>query len=294
MSKVVEKRKVEIAVLSDIHLGTFGCQAKEVLAYLKSIDPEILILNGDIIDIWQFSKSYWPKAHMSVVREILKMITQNKKIYYLAGNHDEMFRKFLGFKILNFKIVNKVVLNLNGKKAWFFHGDVFDVTIQHSKWLAKIGGKGYDLLILINSAVNWMSEKMGREKISISKRIKNGVKGAVKFINRFEQVAADIAIDNGYDYVVCGHIHQPIIREIENSHGKVTYLNSGDWVENSSSLEFNNGEWKLYRFEEDNLKVKDKKEFKKEEKNSKEIMSELLTEFNSMKMADESEISEVL
>lgn len=289
MGDSVEKRKVDIAVLSDIHLGTYGCQAKEVVAYLKSIDPEILILNGDIIDIWQFSKSYWPASHMSVVREILKMITQNKKIYYLAGNHDEMFRKFLGFKILNFKIANKVVLNLDGKKAWFFHGDVFDVTIQHSKWLAKIGGKGYDLLILINSAVNWMSEKMGREKISISKRIKNGVKGAVKFINRFEQVAADIAIDNGYDYVVCGHIHQPVIREIENNHGKVTYLNSGDWVENSSSLEYNNGEWKLYRFAEDNLKVKDKKEHKKEEKDNKEIMSELLTEFNSMKMAEVAE-----
>lgn len=286
MGDSAEKRKVDIAVLSDIHLGTYGCQAKEVVAYLKSIDPEILILNGDIIDIWQFSKSYWPAAHMSVVREILKMITQNKKIYYLAGNHDEMFRKFLGFKILNFKIANKVVLNLDGKKAWFFHGDVFDVTIQHSKWLAKIGGKGYDLLIIINSAVNWISEKMGKEKISISKRIKNGVKGAVKFINRFEQVAADIAIDNGYDYVVCGHIHQPVIREIENNHGKVTYLNSGDWVENSSSLEYNNGEWKLYRFAEDNLKVKDKKEHKKEEKDTKEIMSELLTEFNSMKMAE--------
>lgn len=286
MSNSVEKRKVDIAVLSDIHLGTYGCQAKEVVAYLKSIDPEILILNGDIIDIWQFSKSYWPASHMAVVREILKMITANKKIYYLAGNHDEMFRKFLGFKILNFKIANKVVLNLDGKKAWFFHGDVFDVTIQHSKWLAKIGGKGYDLLILINSAVNWISEKMGREKISISKRIKAGVKGAVKFINRFEQVAADIAIDNGYDYVVCGHIHQPVIREIENAQGKVLYLNSGDWVESSTSLEYKDGEWKLYRFSEDNIQVKDKKEIKREEKDSKEIMSELLTEFNSMKMAN--------
>jgi UDP-2,3-diacylglucosamine pyrophosphatase LpxH len=241
------KRKLKVAVLSDIHLGTYGCQAKAVNTYLKSIDPEILILNGDIIDIWQFSKSYWPKSHTKVIQRIFKMMASGCKIYYLTGNHDEMLRKFSDFKLGNLELLNKLVLELDGKKAWIFHGDVFDVTMKHSKWLAKLGAIGYDTLIIINAAVNWVSERMGKGKISLSKKVKNSVKQAVKFINDFESTAMDIGISKGYDYVICGHIHQPAIKNYTNEHGSAMYLNSGDWIENLSALEYQDGAWNLYQ-----------------------------------------------
>lgn len=246
-----KKREVELVVLSDIHLGTYGCHAEELLRYLKSIRPKKLILNGDIIDMWQFSKRYWPKSHMQVVKHITGLLAKNTKVVYLTGNHDEMLRKFAGFKLGSFRIDNKVVLKLNGKRAWFFHGDVFDVTMQHSKWLAKLGAIGYDTLIVINAVTNWCLNKLGRDKISLSKRVKDSVKSAVKFINNFEVTAADIAISNQYDYVICGHIHQPEHRKIITEKGEVVYLNSGDWIENLTALEFDGQDWKIYRYSED-------------------------------------------
>lgn len=245
------KRKIKLAVISDVHLGTFGCQAKALNKYLKSIDPEILVLNGDIIDIWQFSKRYWPDSHMKVVQRIFKMLSTDTKVYYLTGNHDEMLRKFTDFKMGKLEILDKLVLNLDGKKAWIFHGDVFDITMKHSKWLAKLGAVGYDTLILINSVVNKISELMGRGKVSLSKKVKNSVKQAVKFIDDFENTAIDIAIENKYDYVVCGHIHQPGIRTLTTDAGTTTYLNSGDWIENLTALEYNDGKWGLYQFAEE-------------------------------------------
>jgi UDP-2,3-diacylglucosamine pyrophosphatase LpxH len=245
------KRDVELVILSDIHLGTYGCHAEDLLRYLKTIRPKKLILNGDIIDMWQFSKRYWPKSHMQVVKHITGLLAKNTKIIYLTGNHDEMLRKFANFRIGSFQIDNKVVLRLNGKRAWIFHGDVFDVTMQYSKWLAKLGAIGYDTLILINTLVNWIMVKLGREKISLSKRVKDSVKSAVKFINDFEVTAADIAIENQYDYVICGHIHHPEMKKITTEKGEVIYLNSGDWIENLTSLEYDAGQWRIYRYSED-------------------------------------------
>ncbi len=254
-----KKRSVEVVIISDVHLGTYGCHAKELLKYLKSIKPGKIILNGDIIDIWQFKKSYWPKSHMQVIKHLTGLMSKGVPVYYITGNHDEMLRKFVGFGFSSFKIVNKLVLNLDGKKAWIFHGDVFDVTMKHSKWLAKLGGRGYDLLILFNRFINIISEKMGKGKISLSKKIKDNVKSAVKYINNFEQVAADLAIEKGYAFVICGHIHQPVIQERQNEKGSVMYMNSGDWVENLTSLEYNEGAWTIYKFHEDlhapNIKI---------------------------------------
>ncbi|KAA8483798.1 UDP-2,3-diacylglucosamine pyrophosphatase LpxH [Arcticibacter tournemirensis] len=242
------KREVEVVVISDVHLGTYGCHAKELLQYLKSIKPGILILNGDIIDIWQFSKSYWPESHMKVLRRIMKFITEGVPVYYLTGNHDEMLRKFSDLTIGSFQLTDKLVLELGDKKAWFFHGDVFDVTMQHSKWLAKLGAVGYDTLILLNSFVNWLLTLMKKEKMSFSKKIKAKFKDAVKFINDFEITAAELAIDQGYSYVVCGHIHQPENRQIRTEQGSVLYLNSGDWVENLTALEYHGGTWNIYKY----------------------------------------------
>lgn len=137
------------------------------------------------------------------------MASDGVEIIYITGNHDEMIRKFSNTTIGNISIVDKMLLELDGKKAWFFHGDVFDISIQNTKWLAKLGGYRYDFLILFNRLVNSCLERLGREKYSLSKKIKNSVKGAMKYINNFEKVISDLAIENGYDYVICGHIHQP-------------------------------------------------------------------------------------
>lgn len=245
----MSKREVEIAVISDVHLGTYGCHAKELLKYLKSIKPKMLVLNGDIIDVWQFSKRYWPETHMKVVRKLMKFVVEGVPVYYLTGNHDELLRKFADMHLGAFHLQNKLVIELDGKKAWFFHGDVFDVTMQHSKWLAKLGAVGYDALILINSVVNWFLGLIGQEKMSFSKRIKAKFKDAVKFINGFEHTAAELALEKGYEYVVCGHIHQPEMRTITTEDGSVMYLNSGDWVENLTALEYYNKSWKVFKYE---------------------------------------------
>jgi len=245
------KRNVELVVLSDIHLGTSGCQANELLKYLKSIKPRILILNGDIIDIWQFRKRFFPKAHLKVIKHLLGLASDRCTVYYITGNHDEMFRKFNGMKIGKLRILNDLKLEIDGKKVWFFHGDVFDVVMQYSKWLAKLGAIGYDSLIWLNTKVNWLGRKLNFEPVSFSKKIKQSVKGAVKYINAFEDSAAIVAARKGIDYIVCGHIHHPEMRPIQVDNKIVHYLNSGDWIENLTSLEYNFGQWKIFNYRND-------------------------------------------
>ena len=214
------RREVELVVISDVHLGTYGSRAEELVKYLRSIKPKTLVLNGDIIDIWQFSKRYFPGSHMQVIREITSFLSQGTMVYYVTGNHDEMLRKFTGFKIANFEIVNKIVLNLPTGRAWIFHGDVFDTTMRHSKWLAKLGGKGYDLLIMINTLMNWVSEKFGKGRISLSKKIKNSVKGVVSFVSNFEIIFADNYLpfiisssDSRHFFLQCGNSVPRLVKE---------------------------------------------------------------------------------
>jgi UDP-2,3-diacylglucosamine pyrophosphatase LpxH len=280
-SRKIPRRKPEIVIISDTHLGTYGCHAKELLMYLKSIDPKILILNGDIIDIWQFRKRYFPRSHMQVIRQLTTRISKGKKVIYVTGNHDEMLRKFVRIRIGSFELVNKLVLEIDGKKAWIFHGDVFDVTMQFSKWVTRLGSVGYGILILINSFINFLLVSFKREKISFSKKVKESVKTAVAFINRFEETAAGIAIRNRYDYMICGHIHQPVIRNIKTSSGEVQYLNSGDWVENLTSLEYQDGKWSVYRYREDPFpQIYKSVEKQPETLTNRELFHELLKEFN--------------
>lgn len=270
-------RSIEILVISDIHLGTYGCQSKALLNYLKSVDPKIIILNGDIIDIWQFNKRYFPKSHMKIIKYFLNLIQDGKTIYYLTGNHDEMLRKFNGFELKNFKILNKKVINLNGHQAWFFHGDVFDLTMQYSKWLTRLGAIGYDALILINSALNFILSKLGRPRYSLSKKVKNSVKGAVKFINKFEETVVGIAFERKYKFVVCGHIHQPAIKKHSIKNKNIIYLNSGDWVENLTSLEYHNKKWTIYRH--DNNHYEEESVNDESDLSAKELFQGMLKEF---------------
>ncbi|AZI19427.1 UDP-2,3-diacylglucosamine diphosphatase [Chryseobacterium taklimakanense] len=250
-----DKRDVEIVILSDIHLGTYGCHATELVAYLKSVRPKLLILNGDIIDGWAFSKRYFPNSHMAVISEIFRMMQKDTKVIYITGNHDEFLRKYTDLSMGNLFLTDKYLLEIDGKKHWIFHGDIFDHTTKGgAKIIAKIGGIGYDWLILLNRAINWFLDSIGRQKVSLSKKIKNSVKKAVKFIADFEEKAIELAIDNHYEYVICGHIHMPSDREVVTEKGKTHYLNSGDWIENLSWLEYNEGKWSLNFFDETKFK----------------------------------------
>jgi UDP-2,3-diacylglucosamine pyrophosphatase LpxH len=251
----LKKRKIELVVISDVHLGTYGSHATELNRYLCSIKPKVLVLNGDIIDIWQFRKSYFPKTHLKVIQKIISLATKGTKVYYITGNHDEMLRKFSEMNMGNFALVDKLVLELDDKKAWIFHGDVFDASVQHAKWIAKMGGLGYDYLIMANRFVNWCLKKIGKEPYSFSKKIKASVKKAVKHISDFEETATAIAIEKKYDYVICGHIHEPKITKKETKNGSTLYLNSGDWVENLTALEYNKKRWKLHRYQETHYTV---------------------------------------
>lgn len=248
----VKKRELDVVVLSDLHLGTYGCHAKEIVNYLRSISPRLLILNGDIIDGWQFSKRYFPATHLQVIKEIFNLLSEGSRVVYITGNHDEMLRRYSGIQLSNFQLTDKFVVEINGKMTWIFHGDVFDNTTKGSaKFIAKLGGFGYDWLILLNRFVNWGLEKIGRPKMSLSKKIKNGVKKAVSWIADFEQTAAELAIRKQYDYVICGHIHQPQKRRIDTAEGSVMYLNSGDWIENLTALEYSGSDWNIYQYREE-------------------------------------------
>jgi UDP-2,3-diacylglucosamine pyrophosphatase LpxH len=250
----MEKRPVDVVVLSDVHLGTYGCRAKELVNYLKSITPNILILNGDIIDGWQFTKRYFPVAHMMVIKEIIQFITNGTRVFYITGNHDEMMRRYSDIQVGNFTLTDKLVLEIDNKMTWIFHGDVFDNTTKGSaKILAKLGSSGYSLLIRFNRFINFILKSLGRERVSISKRVMAGVNKAVSKINDFEMIAAELAIEKKYDYVICGHIHQPQKKVVETKDGKVIYLNSGDWVEHLTALEYQQNEWTIFEYDEKNF-----------------------------------------
>lgn len=247
----MEKRPIDVVVISDVHLGTYGCQAKKLAAYLKSITPSILILNGDIFDAWQFSKRYFPASHMNVLKEIINHISNGIRVFYITGNHDETLRRYSILNAGNLVLTDKLVLEIDNKMTWIFHGDVFDNTTKGwAKTLAKLGSSGYGALILLNKSINAILKFFGKERVSLSKSIMEGVNKAVTKINDFETTAAEIAIEKKYDYVICGHIHKPQKRIISNEHGSVTYLNSGDWVEHCTALEYYKKEWKLFEFEE--------------------------------------------
>lgn len=242
------KRELDILVLSDLHLGTYGCRARELVRYMRTVKPRMVVLNGDIIDIWQFKKRYFPKSHMQVLKRLLKLASK-VPVYYITGNHDEALRRYSPAALGNLQLVDRLELTVDGERLWFFHGDVFDASMKHAKWLAKLGGSGYDLLIRMNTVLNWSLERMGRPRMSFSKKVKQSVKRAVAYIGDFEEAAASVAIHEGYDRVVCGHIHQPQLRTISTSKGRVCYMNSGDWVESMSALEYANGRWTLYHHE---------------------------------------------
>lgn len=241
------KRNLDICVLSDFHLGTYGCRATELLQYLHHIEPARLILNGDIFDAWYFKKKYFPATHWEIIERILQMANTGTIVYYLTGNHDGILRRFQSMDMGNIRLRHQLELRIQNKTYWFFHGDIFDASVLISPWLAIAGGKGYDWLIRMNNWINRWRMSFGLEKISFAHKVKRSVKHAVKFISDFEKSAIDIAFKKGVDAVVCGHIHQPCIQSLIKENKEVMYMNSGDWIENMTALEYKSGRWRLYR-----------------------------------------------
>ncbi|WP_144155806.1 UDP-2,3-diacylglucosamine diphosphatase [Paraburkholderia sp. BCC1885] len=220
--------------LSDIHLGSSGCQATYLLDFLRHNDSEYLYLVGDIIDGWQLKKGwYWPQAHNDVVQKILRKARKGTQVVYIPGNHDEAARQFCDLAFGDIHVRGEAFhTTLAGKRLWIVHGDLFDGVIQHAKWLAYLGDTLYTLILVLNRWFNRIRSRLGFQYWSLSQYLKHQVKNAVNFISSFERVMTDEARRRGCDGVVCGHIHKAEIRDIDG----VLYCNDGDWVESLSAL----------------------------------------------------------
>lgn len=232
-------------VISDVHLGTAGSKAIEATKFIRDYTCERLILNGDIIDGWQLKKyGAWKKKHTAFIRAVLKTIEKDDtQVFYVRGNHDDFLDQFLPFSIgSNFKIVQELVLNSGENKFFITHGDVFDLVTKKAKWMAHIGDLGYTALLWLNKKYNQYRVFKGKPYYSLSKQVKNSIKMAVNYISDFEEQLSEMAKSKGCNGIICGHIHQPAIKTIDD----IRYMNSGDWVENKSALvEDYSGNWEI-------------------------------------------------
>lgn len=244
-------RRPEISVISDVHLATMASKARQLLKYLKSIQPRMLVLNGDIIDSWRFSRNYFPKAHLKVIRQLVKMIEKGVEVVYITGNHDDVFRRFNNTRLGNFSIVNQLEIKVNGRNVWIFHGDVFDHIIHHSPRLAKFGAAAYGFLTVINQLINAIIRFFGGKDLIIYKSMKDRILKEKKVLSNFELAIANAALHKNAELVICGHTHIPADKVITTEKGSVRYINCGDWVEHFSAAEYTENEWTLRFFPEE-------------------------------------------
>lgn len=242
----MKKRLLDILVLSDIHLGTYSCKAAELLQYLNSVTPKKLILNGDIIDFMNFKKQFWTTTHTEIVNHFFEWSKKGTEVIYLTGNHDDILKKFNGFESQNFKIKNEYLLSIGNAKALIFHGDAFDSVLKTSKYF-KLGSIAYDWLLLIDTIYNIPGKIFNKAPKYWAVKTKKRLNSVKLFVSKFEQMAVEHGIKEKVNYVICGHIHQSKIA----LDGSIKYLNSGDWVENLTALEFNQNQWVLFDFKKD-------------------------------------------
>lgn len=233
--------------ISDIHLGTRGCQAAFLLEFLRHTESQNLFLVGDILDGWALKRSwYWPQSHNDVVQKILRKARKGTRVVFIPGNHDEAVRQFVGMAFGDIEIADELVhLTADGRKFLILHGDLFDGVIQCAKWLAVVGDVAYGFTLHLNRWYNRLRANMGQGYWSLSQYLKHKVKGAVNFVSQFEVAVAGEAKRRHLDGVICGHIHHAEIREIDG----ITYCNDGDWVESLTALvELETGELQLLRW----------------------------------------------
>ncbi|CAN5554019.1 UDP-2,3-diacylglucosamine diphosphatase [soil metagenome] len=226
--------RVRTVWISDLHLGTPGCNAHALLDFLKNMECTTLFLVGDIIDGWQLRRSWhWPQAHNDVVQKLLRIARKGTRVIFVPGNHDEFARRYAGHSFGGIEVANDWVhLTADGRRLWITHGDLFDGVVQCAKWLAYAGDSLYNVTLVVNRHLNNLRARMGLPYWSLSKYLKARVKRAVTYLCAFEEAVAREARRRGVDGVVCGHIHHAEIRDI----GGVTYCNDGDWVESLTAL----------------------------------------------------------
>lgn len=225
---------VRTVFLSDIHLGTRGCQASLVLDFLKRIEADTIYLVGDIIDGWRLKGSwFWPQSHNDVVQKFLRKVRKGTRIIYIPGNHDEFLREYIG---MNFGGVDVAIEAMHrtadGKVYLILHGDKFDMVVHHARWIAHLGDWAYDVAVALNSVIGLIRRRLGLPYWSLAGWGKRKVKKAVNFITAFEEAVINDARRAEVNGVICGHIHCPVMREIEGFH----YINTGDWVDSCSAL----------------------------------------------------------
>ena len=241
--------RVKTLFLSDIHLGTRGCQAEQLLSLLKHYDAETIFLVGDIIDGWRLkSVWHWPTLHNVVLQKLLRKVRKGTRIVYVPGNHDEFMRDYLGENFGGIEIAGEVIYSLvDGRKALVLHGDKFDTVVRNIKWLAHLGDWAYEFAMFINRYLNIVRRMLGMPYWSFSAASKAMVKQAVSFIGAFENAVVADAERQGAQVVVCGHIHHATIRQV----GSVLYTNCGDWVESRTAIaEHLDGHLELIRWDE--------------------------------------------
>lgn len=228
------RRRYRTIWISDVHLGTRGCNDRMLIDFLDHVDSETLYLVGDIIDGWRMKKRYyWPERHNAIVRRIMKRAKRGAEVIYIPGNHDEMFRQFAGMNFGGVKIRKKAVhITADARRLLVLHGDEFDTVVMAHKWLAFLGDAAYGFLMRMNTSVNWVRRAFDLPYWSLSKHAKKKVKNAVEFISRFEEAVAHEAKLKKVDGVVCGHIHTAEERQF----GEIVYYNDGDWVESCTAM----------------------------------------------------------
>lgn len=248
---MTERLKVSTIVISDVHLGSEHSKVEELTRFLKSVDCDKLILNGDIIDGWKLQRNpfgRWKKSYTDLIKVVMKMMENHRtQVVYVRGNHDDFLDKLVPLALPNISIVSDYIHSSNGKRYYVTHGDIFDNITSNMLWLAKLGDYGYTFLLWLNKVLNNYRRRNGKPYYSFSQKIKHRVKSAVSYISDFEQELAKVAASRHFDGIICGHIHQPA-----NTHyGNVHYLNSGDWVESLSALlEHEDGRWEVYQYNE--------------------------------------------
>jgi len=222
------------AFISDVHLGTRGCQADLLLEFIKTLDCETLYLVGDIVDGWKLKSGWrWPQAHSDVVQKVLRMARKGVKVIYVPGNHDDRVRDFCGIHFGGVEVVRETIhVAADGKRYLVTHGDEFDGIVTHARWLAYLGDYAYRALIALNTRWNALRRRLGLGYWSLSAYLKLKVKNAVQFIDDYETALTEEARRRGVDGVICGHIHHAEIRQI----GGLIYINDGDWVESCTAV----------------------------------------------------------
>ena len=226
--------RVRTVWISDLHLGTPGCQAGELLAFLRHVECETLYLVGDIIDGWQLRRTwYWPQSHNDVVQKLLREARNGTRVIFVPGNHDEFARKYVQHNFGGIEVADEWIHETaDGRRLWVIHGDLFDGVIQRAKWLAHLGDSLYQFTLKLNRHLNSLRARMGLPYWSLSKYLKLKVKRAVSYVGDFEAAVAREARRRGLQGVVCGHIHHAKLRDIDG----VLYANDGDWVESLTAL----------------------------------------------------------